>query len=1454
MKISKVNHNRTAVVVKEGHAMPAIGGVMYHSPRDPEFESLERNIEKRSQNAKHLYSIFSQIQSGTEPKLWRNHSAMTAEENKAGRDAQNIKHANYVLRETCVSYQKKIKFRVDKIIMNCCTKYVCSDDRLAERLKNEKKLDDFGDTIRKVVDRLQKYGPNHGATFPNYTEKFSLDDFAMLTIRKSLIAAAAKQPGFDVRKATVVFLRNIGNDHISPKDRKVIQQLFAVIREDCNKWDLHPSAAKTGNRQMDAQASKTASKGALAIRAIENQNMIVQPQDGRLTLSPISDQDKNTQIKSLEKKGLDTFLLSYAQLDKEQRDTNLRKLRRLVDVYFGAVSSAAQSETAVLPSNVDTDDAFGVWAKHSAAKHADGMFTEIPKDLQAAADQHTKLAVVYEKQLMERLKADIRLQNIRCYRFCRAITEKEEYKELFFADASINRFWIHHIENAVERILKGCKTDTLFKLRVGYLSEKVWKDALNLLSVKYIAIGKAVYHFALEDMTKDASVMKLGQLNDRIKNGITSFDYEMMKAQETLQREIAVSVAFSANNFARATMDMRSRDEKDTELDVLLWGKRKKSKKKDGSTWQAATRRRYEAQGATLAAILQFFGGKSNWDTTLFASSYKGKADYELALWDDLRKALYAVRNESFHFKTAALDGGSWNTELFGKIFAKDTETCLTVEKEKFYSNNLYRFYSDADLRRMLDRLYGAEVSREAQVPSFHSILPRKALLDFMNGLGGKGSAMNFVKPWSDAETLDQWYSACYYLLKEIYYNLFLPSEDEAWNLFDAAIRKLKDETENKREEVEKAKDKLKELQKTKNTQKEIRETKKKIKEAEEKIHATDNFIERYKVLKKDCSLAKICQTYMTDYNQQNDQFRKVRSAEDPILQEPIYQHYKLLLKKVLLSAFASYIKDEKNGFCFLAKPKKELHVIKQEEFLAGWHSAKYQNLVQLVQQQPALQKWYIVGRFMNARMLNLLLGSMRSYLQYVGDITKRAAILKSELHIMVDEKEQEEVRTWIRILEVCLLLSGRISNQASDYFIVQEDAGIRAEDAYAEYLANYVAFDASKYSALLQFSKDEKIDLYVDAANLKVNRNIVQAKLFAPESILCAGSNDRSPVIDRITKEEIRAFYEIKEKLASAKNKGTVITRDEQRDALIYQKQKNRLELRDLVEYGELINELLGQLINWSFMRERDLLYFQLGFHYSCLRNVSEKPELYKRMGTADGKTIENAVLYQIMAMYIGGYPVYAPKEDTDGFWGDQDTSGAGKKIGRFCKYAKLMKLKDDPKGAAVYYAGLELFENVEEHDNIKDLRNMIDHFWYYQGRLCLLDLYGEVFDRFFTYDLKYQKNVLNQFSNILLRHHVIMKPKITTKKNGKAIGKEEKVFYKDRAAFLVEELKSDIFTYKCKENEKDTTLKTDAKDERYLKTVAKILYYPENEKEEGAKSSDVKIRNQSARRGKKG
>lgn len=1322
MKLSKEKHIRSAVANEEQN----IGGVLYHVPGTDTID-LNDQMLIRDRDVKQLYNVFNQTQVGTKPKKWNNDEKLSPEENERRAQQKNIKMKNYKWREACSKYVESSQRTINDVLFYS---YMEADKKIRNMRKNE-------DILKKMqeVTKLPKFSGG------------KLEDFVAYTLRKSLVVSKNSTQEFDSVAAMVVFLECIGKSNISDHEKEIVYKLLELIRKDFSKLD--PNVKD--------------SQGANIVRSVRNQNMIVQPQGDRFLFPQVSDKEKKTVTnKNVEKEGLNEFLLNYANLDDEKRAEILRKLRRILDVYFSAPNHYEKDMEITLSDNIDKEK-FNVWKKYECGKKVTGLFVNIPDVLMKAEAENIKLDAVVEKRERKILADRVRRQNIICYRYTRAVVEKYNSNEsLFFENDAINQYWIHHIENAVERILKNCKAGKLFKLRKGYLAEKVWKDAINLISIKYIALGKAVYNFALDDIWKDKKDKKdkeLGIVDERIRNGITSFDYEMIKAYENLQRELAVDIAFSVNNLARAVCDMSNL--KDRESDFLLW------KKED-----IADKLKNKDDMASVSAVLQFFGGKSSWDINIFKEAYKGKNkyNYEVRFIDDLRKAIYCARNENFHFKTALVNNEKWNTELFGKIFERETEFCLNVEKDRFYSNNLYMFYPVSELRNMLDQLYSRSVSRAAQVPSYNSVFIRKNFPEDITNV------LRYQKPGYDADTLGKWYSACYYLLKEIYYNSFLQS-DKALQLFEKSVKTLSwDDEEQKR--------------------------------------AVDNFKNHFSDIKSACtSLAQVCQIYMTEYNQQNNQIKKVRSSNDSIFDKPIYHHYKVLLKKAIANAFAAYLKYNKNLFGFIGKPFKanEIRKIDKERFLPDWTSTKYESLCIEVSGSQELQKWYIVGKFLNARSLNLMAGSMRSYIQYVTDIKRRAASIGNELHVSV--QDVEKVEKWVQVIEVCSLLAFRTSNQFEDYFNDKDD--------YARYLKSYVDFSnadmPSEYSALVDFSNEEQSDLYVDPKNPKVNRNIVHSKLFAADHIL-------RDIVEPVSKDNIEEFYDQKAEIVYCKIKGKDITAEEQKAVLKYQKLKNRVELRDIVEYGEIINELLGQLINWSFMRERDLLYFQLGFHYNCLRNNSEKKEAYQKI-EVNGDSIKDAILYQIIGMYVNGVAVYAPDEKWDILKEQCTKGGAGGKISAFNRYSEYLGLDK----LTLYNAGLEIFEVVAEHDDIINLRNGIDHFKYYLGDYrSMLSIYSEVFDRFFTYDIKYQKNVLNLLQNILLRHNVIVEPVLES--GFKTIGKQTT----SGAKLSIRSIKSDTFQYKVKGG----SLITDAKDERYLKTIRKILYYVENEEDNLKKS----------------
>lgn len=1361
MKLSKENHIKSAVAIsgKEGN----IAGTLYKIPGEGTVD-LKKQMLERDKAVKRLYNIFNQIQLGTQPKEWKENRNLSAEENTRRMHQQAVKIQNYKMKKACSKYVNSIRKTIngllfyDKIIKTTQQNKVKSD-----RLKMMRKNEDIISKMRNenILQQFKVEGEN------GKFEKGKLEDFVTLALRSSLIVSRYKGKDFNSVAAVVVFLDNIGNNNISHEDERTINILLNLIREDFTK--LNPNKDNT--------------QGARLIRSVTNQNMLVQPQNDRFSFPSVSDSGKSkVSNKNVEKSGLDNFLLDYANLNKEEREEKLRKLRRIIDVYFSAPITYQKDMDVTLSEKV-VKYKFDVWIKHNQGKKDNNMFVDVPDVLVKAETDGEKIDAVIEKQARKELADRVREQNMTCYRYTQAIVKKYNANEaLFFENDDINQYWIHHIENAVERILKSCKIGTLFKLRKGYLTEKVWKDAINLISIKYIAIGKVVYNFALDDIWNDNKIKKLGDISEKIRSGITSFDYEMIKAQETLQRELAVNVAFSANNLARAVCDMSNLSDKTS--DFLLWkpddinDKMKKSTGNDDDN---------EKNKKAVCAVLQFFGGKSLWKDVDFEKAYKnaGKHGYGVYYINDLRKAIFAARNVSFHFKTALVNNEKWNIEFLGKMFEKETEFCLDIEKDRFYSNNLPMFYKSCNLEKMLNHLYSRKVSRAAQVPSYNTVFVRKTFPEYVNNV------LKYKKPGTDAEILDKWYSACYYLLKEIYYNSFLQSKD-AFKYLEKAVYNLNSKNINHD-----------------NSGKKISGDELKHKKASE------SFQKRFAEIKKvsASSISYVCQVFMTDYNQQNNQIKKVRSSNDSLFDKPIYQHFKMLLKETIKSAFAAYLKDNNNKelFGFIGEPLKinkndDTKAVEKEDFLPGWKSEKYSLLIERVKKSPELQMWYIVGKFLNARSLNLMAGSMRSYIQYASDINRRANVMGNKLHVEVLDKDK--VKEWIQVIEVCLLLSSRTSNQFDDYF--------NYEDDYAGYLKSYVDFPdknmPSAYSALVDFSAQGKIDLYVDSKNPKINRNIVQSKLFAADHILGNGQ-----IVQLVSKDDIVEFYNLKAKIADSKIKGENISEKEQRNILRYQKLKNKVELRDIVEYGEIINELLGQLINWSFMRERDLLYFQLGFHYNCLRNNSEKPEEYKKI-EADDISINDAVLYQIIGMYVNGIPVYT--SDNNKLKGECANGGAGGKITAFCKYSEYLGFKK----ATLYEAGLEVFEVVAEHDDIIKLRNGIEHFKYYLGNYrSIMSLYSEVFDRFFTYDLKYQKNVLNLLQNILLRHNVVIVPDFES--GTKKVGDNTK----QAAKISIKNIQSDKFTYKIKGG----TASIDAKDDRYLETIKKILYYPEYDKD---------------------
>lgn len=1115
-------------------------------------------------------------------------------------------------------------------------------------------------------------------------------------------------------------------------------------------------------------------------KSIENQNMIIQPidlslNDESLVLLPsiirqTNDAKTDETRNSKEKEGLRIFLLEYANLNEKSRDEMLRKLRRLLDLYFYGNDEDQVSENR------------NVWEIHSSRRNNknSGKVLDVFSAAYSDIDKDgTELS----------FKKKINLINSSRYRFCRDEINsrydendvlKESFKEdeLYFTDRYTNLFWLNHIQKAFEKIFhremkKETECEKVFKESVGYISEKIWKDVLNYICIKYIAIGKAVYHTAMDEVNK-ADCTVYGEVSKKYIEGITSFDYELIKGEERLQREVAVYVAFAIIHLKNAVYKSVNETE-----DILTYKKITEYMKDD-----------------PLRNILQFFGGKSRWVDALdeikntYDNSFISDDAMGITLVDEARDMLRSMRNISFHFDTNVknpVESKKTGLKLIDTMFEKDVNEYSRVLKNKMYSNNLPAFYKEEDIRRLIDKLYSKVSNRITQIPSFNSIMVRK---DFNETL----KQMGIVYQSYDTDKISQWQSAVYYAFKEIYYNAFI-SDSSVGKQFLSVIRNLDKNNNETRYAVNNFQRNIEELVKTCNS------------DSDEKILST------------------ICQFIMTEYNQQNQKSRYKKTANANDKCKAHYEHFKMLLLKTIRMTFIKYLENNRERYGFLKFPQ-DYEKGSEEDFIKDYKTDRYSELVKKLSNDCSLKRWYITGRLLNPKQLNQLMGSIRHYLEYKEDVQRRMRQNGITVNNSESTFSKDELKDAIKVLDICTQLSGNTSNVMEDYFSDSQ-----------EYYSYVRSFYDDGMDSLNDDIVDEKVTelfknsgIYSDEKNPIMNKNIVLSKLF------CSVESLNDMIKHKVNKADF-----IKLAKTDIVMDRACCSKSEQEKLKAYQETKNKVELRNIVEYSEIIDEIQGQMVNWSYLRERDLMYFQLGFHYICLNNKSEKPEEYDCIYVRDGedlRRIKGTVLYQIKALNTYGLPMLDPGKMAENeriiFTKKAQDSMYSSKLGKFCRYSAF---KADPSkeetSDKVYKAGLELFENINEHDNIIKLRNAVDHFHYYNSEndsaRSIMSMISEIFDRFFTYDIKLRKNIPNVLFSVLLRHFFIARFGFLT--GTKLYGDEALDVKKDMALIRINKAASDLFTYKIKDEKgKEKKFKLPARSKEFIENVCYLLYYPES------------------------
>ena len=1325
MKISKVNHMKTAVSVRDG----AQEAILYADPskgNDP-IQDMKKVYEDLSANAAKLYSILNPAREKEEKRISSLHTKVNA------LIKELLKY--WVKDDLQATVKKQLGF-------------LTGDGILKYPPQNEAPTDEEIEML--VVQCLRK------SLRINVTvngERYYLPDIAVKFIIKLKECWEKKEK--------VVF-----NDDADPIG---VQEAEAFLRAVVSDWE---------------KLYKSPEKKEKIIRSLKNQKALVKVihKNGRSLLVP----SNSTHAK---KAHVFAFMRAYAAGSEEDRRGMLIAMRTLLVIYLrgeGDFNSVKVAENSFLCefSPEDFLDA-GVSAaldRVSAIKSsqykADGkqkkinedkihrIYTDIIPEIEKILKSH------YRSTLEAVSENDFLIDEV-CGDYCSDLLDGEEPK------ISALRFWLDYFdEEARKTLLQRRRLDT-YKTGLLWLGKRLWSNWTSYIALKFIDYGKAVYHFVLpEEFKFDGEGLRLGDVLPDYEGGISSFEYERLKARDDLDRNTAVAVTFAVNTFSRAVLASTP----------MKWNDRKNQEEPVEDVLFAGRDVYYpHLYGDAGKRILRYFGGASNWENNdeiaLYSSEDKG-----IEIIVPILEQLKDLRNSSFHYLAAE---GSTDTGRIQILFDQEKDTYSELIRKKYFSNNVYRYYSEDDAKEFLGFVYREPAYVPAQIPAFQHLFNRNSA--FMHDRIIKGDAKRKIAG-SGTDELRIFKGTLFFLMKEIYYKAFL-QDPGCKDRFMALVRGEDPNAAVKNE------------------------------------YALQNFRKRIETLGEDADLGEICQLVMTDYELQNKD-KRVRNSRKNGREQ--YRHFRTLLYFFLREAFLDYfLKSEKAKiFAFIREPaiKENWKNKTLEGYLASWTCDTYKGILQ----DKSMLKWYALAHFLTPKHLNHLIGSYKQYGVFINSIERRAGNTGNRTDdVETLRKEGRRVKDIVDMLAFSACFCARTTNTAGDYF--------KDDEEYASVISDFVQLDKkyvdSDMTALkmlcdkeLELSTGKKdkngkkckikqrIGIYCDAYNPIVNRNVVLASMYGDLRML-------SVICGRITEIDINQYYKRKEDLSEVFKKGACASIKEQEKLREFQDIKNRIELHDILTFTEMVSDLNGQLVNWSYFRERDLMYMQLGVQYTKLffTDAVPKDDFRRKIVGERFAFTDGAILYQITATYDYRLPLY-------GFGGN----GRGKvsvKAGvpiSACVIGFVEKYcgEELEKKNTVYNEGLYFFENIDEHRELVDTRNYIDHFKYYANHeRSLLDLYSEIYERFFDYSRNFKKSVSYILPNILERYFVVLKTEIEKGERRAWNGRE--YCYHDAAEIRIKEICSADFTYTFKEDGKDVRHQVPAHSRKFLETVKRILEY---------------------------
>ena len=133
-----------------------------------------------------------------------------------------------------------------------------------------------------------------------------------------------------------------------------------------------------------------------------------------------------------------------------------------------------------------------------------------------------------------------------------------------------------------------------------------------------------------------------------------------------------------------------------------------------------------------------------------------------------IRLHIKSIRNESFHYMSAV---SMPDPAVISKLFTQEEKQYSELVRNKYYSNNVYRYYSEKDTAQLLNHLYATPSYVPAQIPAFDRLFNRESAYTNVKFLSG--SAKSKIAG-EGSDEVERFKGTLLFLLKQVYYRSFL--------------------------------------------------------------------------------------------------------------------------------------------------------------------------------------------------------------------------------------------------------------------------------------------------------------------------------------------------------------------------------------------------------------------------------------------------------------------------------------------------------------------------------------------------------------------------------------------------------------------------------------------------------------------------------------------------------